>query len=71
MALLVAVRDGRVVRGDGAGGDGSLFAPHLLDGQPVRLSLVRLAREDLIEMPISGPPRLAARGRRLLNQLDQ
>jgi len=44
----------------------SVAAACLLDGEQVRLSMVGLAREDLILMPISGPPRVAPRGRRLL-----
>ena len=65
MTLLRAVADGRVLRGD-SGTDTGLMAPHLLDGEPVRMSLRRLARDDLVEMPLSGPPRLAPRGTLLL-----
>ncbi len=64
MALLEAVRAGRVVRGDG--NDSSILAPHLLDGRPVRLWLHRLAAEGLVNTPISGPPALAPRGERLI-----
>jgi hypothetical protein len=34
----------------------SIFAGHYLDSEHVRLQLRRLTREDLILMPISGPP---------------
>lgn len=66
MALLRAVADGRVVRGQ-TGTDTGLMAPHLLDGEPVRMPLWRLTQEDLVEMPLSGAPHLAPRGRRLLS----
>jgi hypothetical protein len=42
------------------------MAAYLIDGEQVRLSMVWLAREDLILMPMSGAPRVAPRGRRLL-----
>lgn len=64
IALIRAVAAGRVVRGSNA--SRSVAAPHLLDDQPVRLELRRLAREDLVFVPISGPPVIAPRGRRLL-----
>lgn len=63
--LLRAVAAGRVVRG-AAGGDTALMASFMLDGASIRLELTWLARQDLIEMPISGRPRLAPRGVRLL-----
>jgi hypothetical protein len=63
--LLRAVAAGRVVRGSD-GLDRGIAAPHLLNGQPVRLSLRRLADEGLVVMTISGSPVLDARGRRLL-----
>lgn len=66
MELLRAVAEGLVGRGT-SGTDTALMAPHLLNGEPVRLPLRRMAREDLVEMPLSGPPRLGARGRRLLS----
>jgi hypothetical protein len=65
MAVLAAVAAGRVVRG-GSGTETTIYAPHLLDGQDVRPDVQVLHREELIEMPISGPPRLAPRGVRLL-----
>jgi hypothetical protein len=65
VALLRAVEAGRVVRGSGA--DTSIFAPHFLDGEPVRLQLRWLAGEQLMEMPISGPPTIAPRGERVLS----
>jgi hypothetical protein len=62
VALLRAVAAGRVTRDSGGGA----FAGYWCDGQPVRLNLSWLAREELIMMPLSGPPRLAPRGLRLL-----
>ena len=63
--LLRAVANGTIRRGLG-GSETSIFASHYLDGELVRMQLRRMAREDLIVMPISGPPSLAPRGRRLL-----
>lgn len=70
LALLRAVAEGRVVRG-ADGGDTTATAAHYLDGEPVRMQLVWLQREDLVEVPLSGPPRLAPRGRRLLTIADR
>jgi hypothetical protein len=67
LAMLRAVAAGRVVRGADGGGQTSLFSPHYLDGRLVRLELRRLAAQELINMPISGPPSLAPRGWRLLS----
>lgn len=64
LSLLRAVAAGEVVRG--AGGDTSIFAEHLWSGENVRLPIVRLAADELVELPISGPPRLAPRGRAAL-----
>ena len=64
LGMLRAVASGLVVRGGEE--TRSVAAAYLLDGEQVRLSMVGLAREDLILMPISGPPRVAPRGRRLL-----
>lgn len=66
MGLLRAVADGLVVRG--SGGDTGFTAPFMLRGESVRLRVMKLAREDLIEAPISGPPRLAPRGQSLLDR---
>lgn len=63
--LLRAVQHGRVLRGP-AGGDTAIMAGHYLDGDSIRLQLRWLVRDELIVMPISGPPSLAPRGRRLL-----
>jgi hypothetical protein len=63
--LLASVAEGRVIRGES--GETSMWAPHLLDGEPVRLQLRWLAGAELVAMPISGPPVLAPRGRRLLD----
>lgn len=64
IALIRAVAAGRVIRGGDA--PRSISAPHLLDDRPVRMELRRLAREDLVFVPISAPPVIAPRGRRLL-----
>ena len=64
MALLRAVAAGRVVRG-ASGHDGSFNAPYLLKGEPVQLLLRWLAGEGLVRLPLSGPPVLGERGRRL------
>ena len=66
MDLLYAVVDGRVVRGEG--GDTAIHAPFMLDGQSVRLGIMLLAREELLDAPISGPPRLAPRGQAILDK---
>jgi hypothetical protein len=65
MAVLAAVAAGKVVRGD-SGAETAIYARHMLDGQDVRSEILVLHREELVEMPISGPPRLAPRGVRLL-----
>jgi hypothetical protein len=65
VTLLRAVDAGQVVRG--ACGETSLFAPYMLDGEPVRLQLRWLAEQGLVEMPISGPPWLTPRADRLLS----
>ena len=70
MDLLGAVAAGEVVRGL-AGGDTGFQAAHYWLGQPVRWDLRRMAQDDLILMPISGPPRLAPRGQRLLASLEK
>jgi hypothetical protein len=59
MKLLAAVAAGTVIRPST-----SAAAPFLLDDSPVDLR--RLAREDLVFAPISGIPKLQARGDRLL-----
>lgn len=61
MALLAAVAAGRVSRVGSR-----VNAPYLLDGDPLWVDMKRLAREDLIYAPISGPPSLQSRGVRLL-----
>lgn len=66
MLMLYAVADGRVVRGDG--GDTGFQAPFMLDGESVRLGIMMLSREELVQAPISGPPRLAPRGQDLLDR---
>lgn len=68
LELLRAVAAGAVVRGD-QGGETSIWAPRVLNGEPVSLiALRRLQRDDLITVPISGPPRLAPRGVALLSR---
>ena len=68
LELLAAVAAGRVIRADNDGepGSSSVGAPHLLDGAQVRMSLRRLVIDELIAMPISGPPRLEPRGNQIL-----
>lgn len=61
--LLRAVAGGRVTR-DGPGG---FFEPYLLDGVELPRHRLRwLAGEDLVDMPMGGPPRLAPRAVLLL-----
>jgi hypothetical protein len=64
IALLREVAAGRVVRG--AGGQTGFQAPYMLDSESVRGELRWLYHQDLIEMPMSGVPSIAPRGRRLL-----
>ena len=63
--MLGAVAAGRVVRG-ASGCDGSFNAPYLLEGEPVHLLLRWLGGEGPVRLPLSGPPVLSERGRRLL-----
>lgn len=65
MRLLYAIADGCVVRG--RGGETAFNSPYLLDGASVRLEVMLLAREDLVDAPISGPPRLSPRGQAVLD----
>lgn len=62
VALLAQVALGHVTRGESTG----IQAPWLLNDESVVLECRWLARGDYIDMPISGPPTLAPRGRRLL-----
>lgn len=65
VSLLAAVTLGQVTRESSAVG-----APYFLDGEPAnRLHLRWLADDDLIDLPISGPPTVAPRGVRLLREL--
>lgn len=66
--LLRAIAAGRVVRAerDGRPGSTAIMAGHYLDGVSVRLNVLYLSDDELVEMPISGPPRLAPRGKRLI-----
>ena len=59
MQLLAAVAAGQITRAST-----HINAAFLLDGAAVQLN--RLAREDLLYAPISGPPTLQPRGKRLL-----
>jgi hypothetical protein len=59
------VAAGRVLRGP-QGESMAIMSAHFLDGDPIRMQLRRLVQEELVMMPISGPPTLDARGRRLL-----
>jgi hypothetical protein len=67
MLMLELIAAGRIVRGPEGGGTG-IFDPYVLRVQePIELrTMYRLAAHDVIEKPISGPPRLAPRGQRLL-----
>lgn len=67
MRMLRAVSDGRVTRG-GSGFDAS----YAVDGEEIgRLPLMGLVDQDLIGLPISGPPRLDPRGRELLQRANE
>ena len=70
MALLAAVAVGRVYRGED-GTDLSATALHLLDGRPVRFELRRLADDDLIRIPMSGPPKVTDDGKQILWRAEQ
>jgi hypothetical protein len=61
-----AVAAGRVHRGP-EGHSRARLAAHYADSDPIQLQLRRLTKEDLIELPISGPPSLTPRGRRVLS----
>lgn len=67
MELLAAVAGGQVYRGDD-GTDESATAPHLWAGRPVRFQLRRLADDDLIRLPMSGPPKITGYGMGILHQ---
>lgn len=56
MQMLQAIAEGRIVRGDGT--DQAANAPYLWDGKPPTMLLRRLAREGLVTLPLSGPPKL-------------
>jgi len=62
--LLRAIAAGRVVRAekDGRSGSTAIMAGTFLDSVSVRMNVQFLSDDELVEMPISGPPR----GRRLL-----
>ena len=66
MRLLHAIADGWVVRGK-SGTETAFNAPYLLHDESVRLEVMLLAREELVEAPISGPPRLSPRGQAILD----
>lgn len=72
MALLAGVAAGEVTRRDQNAPDDpvstSVWAPHYWRGVPVRGDLRALRDDELIDMPISGPPRLAPRGEALLKR---
>lgn len=68
MALLAAIDRGEVVRG--ADGEAtSVNAMHFWNGSPIRFAVGRLRDDELVRMPISGPPVIDVRGRQLLNRL--
>ena len=66
---LRAVAAGMVVRGAPAG-ETSMWAQHRAVGFEVKHDVAFLAQMELIDMPISGPPRMAPRGVRLLTIAD-
>lgn len=70
MVLLRAISLGQVVRG-ADGKSTSVNAPWIWNGQAIRLGVRRLRDDELIRMPISGPPTLDVRGSRLLYLADQ
>ncbi len=70
MDLLAAVAAGRVYRGED-GTDLSATAVHLLAGRPVRFELRRLADDDLIRIPMSGPPKMTDYGSKILRRLGE
>lgn len=66
LELLVLVAIGAIRRGKG------IQDPWILDGQPITpMRLKTLAREDLIFLPISGPPRIASRGLAVLDDAGE
>jgi hypothetical protein len=68
MALLAAVAQGLVQRADGSK---TMGAAHLLEGRPVQGDLRRLRADELIRLPMSGPPTIDARGEQLLDRLRE
>jgi len=65
LELLAAIEAGEVVRGMDGRSTG-VTAPVMWQGWSVRLDVLRLFDDDLVWMPISGPPRLTTRGERVL-----
>ncbi len=61
MALIALVAAGQVSRESGR-----VNAPYVVNADPLRMDLRRLAREELVHAPIAGPPTLQPRGARLL-----
>lgn len=62
LALLQAVADARITRGEGG-----YAASYLLDGQPVeRMQLWWLKKAALIDMPMLGSPRITEDGLKAL-----
>lgn len=64
LRLLGAVAAGEIRRGDG--GDESAMAPHMWGEHLVRWELRRLADDDLVRVPMSGPPKLTDYGAKIL-----
>lgn len=65
LRLLGAVAAGEIRRGVD-GGDESATAPHMWGEDLVRWELRRLADDDLIRVPMSGPPKLTDYGTKIL-----
>ncbi|RIJ77992.1 hypothetical protein D1871_04720 [Nakamurella silvestris] len=65
MELLAGIEASQVVRG-AAGGSTGVTSPTMWRGTSVRLAVLRLFDDDLVWMPISGPPTLTTRGEHLL-----
>jgi hypothetical protein len=67
VALLQAVANGRELRGED-GTTSGFWAPYLLDGQNIRLTLKWLNARELVAMPMTGPPHLYPRGERIFHR---
>jgi hypothetical protein len=66
--VLAAVAAGRVTRDDQDGTRRGMWALYLLDGREVGMTLRALRRAALVDLPLVGPPRITADGRRALRE---